>query len=136
MSRLRTNRWRTQKVGVSILCSLAKTCVCSITLSYTNPFDHYTGFGAEVLKQVMPEIVDMLLPTHDSHPPYTSQSKPPSALLGPALVMRVLAENGELATVCQSHTRIDRVTQKHCEKRFAEQGNSEDYNTSIYLGIS
>lgn len=44
--------------------------------------------------QVIPEVVDMLLPTHDSHPPYTSQSKPPSALLGPALVMRVLAENG------------------------------------------
>lgn len=60
-----------------------------------NSFDVCTGFGAEVLKQVIPEVIAMLLPARDSHPPYTTQSKPPSALLGPALVMRVLAENGK-----------------------------------------
>ncbi|KAF8124786.1 hypothetical protein EV363DRAFT_1403054 [Boletus edulis] len=87
MSHLRTNRWRSQKAGVAILCSLAQT-----------------RFGVEALKQVIPEVVDTILPTHDSNTqqaintPYTIQSKPPSSLLGPAFVIRVLANNGEQTT--------------------------------------
>lgn len=95
MSRLRTNRWRTQKAGVAIVCSLAKTCACSVTPHTTDLLDLRTGFGAEVVMQVIPEVVNMLLPTYDPHPPYASLSKSPATLLGPALVMRVLAENGE-----------------------------------------
>ncbi|KAN0092582.1 hypothetical protein V8E55_003366 [Tylopilus felleus] len=82
MSHLRTDQWQSQKAGVAILCSLAQT-----------------WFGVEALKQVIPEVVNMILPTNDStsqqvvHVPHTRQSKPPSSLLGPAFVMRVLANN-------------------------------------------
>lgn len=70
-----------------------------------DPFEFCAGFGVEALKQVIPEVVNMILPTNDStsqqvvHVPHTRQSKPPSSLLGPAFVMRVLANNGEQTAV-------------------------------------
>ena len=45
----------------------------------------------------------MILPRNGSdsqqvvHAPYIRQSKPPSSLLGPAFVLRILANNGEQA---------------------------------------
>lgn len=57
----------------------------------------------EALKQVIPEVVNMILPRNGSdsqqvvHAPYIRQSKPPSSLLGPAFVLRTLANNGEQA---------------------------------------
>ncbi|KAI9566938.1 hypothetical protein HD554DRAFT_1079571 [Boletus coccyginus] len=80
MSHLRTNQWRTQKAGVAILCSLAQT-----------------WFGVEALKQVIPEVVNMILPVHDSsHQQAASQPRTLSSLLGPAFVVRVLANNETL----------------------------------------
>lgn len=106
MSHLRTDQWQSQKAGVAILCSLAQTCVCSMIFPYCGiPFEFCAGFGVEALKQVIPEVVNMILPTNDStsqqvvHVPHTRQSKPPSSLLGPAFVMRVLANNGEQTAV-------------------------------------
>ena len=102
MSHLRTNQWRTQKAGVAILCSLAQTCVCDVTFPYSvNPFDLHSGFGVEALKQIIPEVVNMILPVHESNNQHAAnalcanQLKPLSSLLGPAFVMRVLANNGE-----------------------------------------
>ncbi|KAG9314812.1 hypothetical protein JVU11DRAFT_3903 [Chiua virens] len=105
MSRLRTNKWRTQKAGTAILCSLAKTCVCNVIVRVTNPSDVCAGFGAEALKSIVPEVVDMLLPMHDPDTqragdlPASRRYKPPSSLLGPAFVMRVFAENDIRQTV-------------------------------------
>jgi len=85
MTHMRTMRWGTQKAGVAILCSLAKT-----------------WFGIEALKPIIPDVIDMLLPNHisdgrhvASHP-RTSSSKPPSSSLAPAFVIRILAENETL----------------------------------------
>lgn len=75
--------------------------VCA-TLSFrtANPFDLHLGFGVEALKQVIPEVVNMILPMHDSsHQQAASQPRTLSSLLGPAFAVRVLANNGEQTIV-------------------------------------
>ncbi|KAG6372231.1 hypothetical protein JVT61DRAFT_8031 [Boletus reticuloceps] len=103
MSHLRTNQWRSQKAGVaySVLPG-SNTYVQLLPFRTPKPFDLCAGFGVEALKQVIAEVVDTILPTHDSNTqqaintPYIIQSKPPSSLLGPAFVIRVLANNEEI----------------------------------------
>lgn len=101
---LKTSHWRSQKAGVAILYSLAQTCVFNATFHTADRPDFRTGFGVEAVEQAMPEVVDLILPTHNSSQeatsvPHISQSKPPSSLLGPALVLRILAENGKQPAV-------------------------------------
>ncbi|KAG8212876.1 hypothetical protein J3R82DRAFT_11208 [Butyriboletus roseoflavus] len=85
LSYLETNQWKTQKPGVAILCSLAQT-----------------WFSVEALKQVIPNVVNMLLPNYGpdsqraTNLPSSNQSKLPSSLLGPAFVLHIMAENETL----------------------------------------
>ena len=70
-----------------------------------NCFDLQAGFGVEALKQVIPKVGSMLLPNHESdsrqatHLSSSNQSKLPSSLLGPAFVLRVMAQNGKQPVV-------------------------------------
>ncbi|KAG8212883.1 hypothetical protein J3R82DRAFT_11216 [Butyriboletus roseoflavus] len=79
--RLGTNQWKTQRAGVAILCSLAQT-----------------WFGVEALKPIIPTVGNMLLPNHDTENQQAAhdQSNLPSSLLGPAFVLRVMAQNETL----------------------------------------
>ena len=68
-----------------------------------NCIDLRVGFGIEALKEanMIPNVIDMLLPNHHADgrqaASFTSpnQSQLPASLLGPAFVLRVMAENGK-----------------------------------------
>ena len=72
-----------------------------------NCIDLRVGFGIEALKQdtMIPNVIDMLLPNQNADSQQaasfasSNRSQLPASLLGPAFVLRVMAENGKKLVV-------------------------------------